>query len=168
MYMSVVADIGHLALSLYRPRHCDKTLHSATERQCERNAAQCDIIHCTAFCLIAQRFSRKVHCNKLDEPTSLIHFENAAQCDSALCSVLSHCRAIALSCVLSHCLGRDSDSARCPTCISATLHEPGTDKMYFTAFLLKMEKIRKFNTIFLKHLLWYIMHAHLELNIFSV
>ena len=34
----MVADIGHIALSLYRPRQCDKTgdksLHSAKEFHC--------------------------------------------------------------------------------------------------------------------------------------
>ena len=59
------------------------------------------------------------------EPASLIQFENAAQWDSATkrCTVrhwiLSHCvafcaafcRIVALYSVLSHCRGRDSDSA---------------------------------------------------------
>ena len=58
---------------------------------------------------LKQILSSKVNYNKLAESASLIPFENATQFDSAtLCIVLSHCR------------GRDSDSARCP--ISATIH----------------------------------------------
>ena len=48
IHVCMVADIGHLALSLSRTRQCDKTHHSATKRMTVR---QCDKLTMMAYSL---------------------------------------------------------------------------------------------------------------------
>ena len=95
----MVADIGHFALSLSRPRQCD----SATKR------CKCD--SATKHTIV-----RRNAAHDIVRQNSLSHC--VAFCRTVVCSVLSHYRAFYRNVAMAGA-GGDSDSARCP--ISATI-----------------------------------------------